>query len=207
MLREGIIPGTQLPVFTMSDRVPATATQALIGVRMNAECSCAGSNDILLDTITYQETAGGAASAQYTFPPNVPVINGVSVYQEWSGTEPIRRFIMTSQQSVLLNSAFFPVTPGASYTLSAPTGTVRGGGWYGNIVVIWADANGNGVGRHWLIPGNGEEVLASAITDRHGRFTLPRQPPAINFNGSTPVIVRYAGDATHFPVGWSPRSQ
>jgi hypothetical protein len=207
LIRRGVIPPEPLPVFTLMDTVPAGATQALIGVRMNSECSCQGNNDILLGAITYQETAGGSLSAQYSFPFNIPVYYGVTIYNELSGTTPVLRFIMTPDQSVLLNSPFFPVTPGAHFTLSAPTGTVGGNGWYGNIVVIWADANGNGVGRGYIIPNNGVEVLDTEVTDANGKFTLARSPPAINFTGSSPVTVQYPGDATHFPSGWAPPSK
>jgi len=203
----GYVPGVDfsqpLPVMVYQGVVPSNAVTALIGIRLNTECSCQGLNDVLVGTIQYQETQGGSASLSFSYPSIPSTFNGALVDGEVVGGTVVTRFITTSPtQTVYPNSAFFPVTAGAQYTFSVPASTIGGAGWYGNVFLVWIDANGNGITRVTLVPGPGQRLMSSTTTAADGTFTLPHLPRV--GPGSAPVMIEYPGDATHRAVGWTP---
>jgi hypothetical protein len=202
----GYVPGVDfgkpLPTTVIQDVVPSNAAYALLGIRLNAECVCQGINDVLVGQLQYHETQGGSRDYSYLYPPVPALLSGTIVDGEWVGGTKVTRIITTAAQNFYANSDIFPVTPGAQFTLTLPASTIGGAGWYGNLFLLWADANVNGLNRITFIPDPGKRVMSTATTAADGTFQLPRLPRV--GPGSVPVTVGFEGDATHRPVGWQP---
>jgi hypothetical protein len=202
----GYVPGVDLsqpiPTTVVQDVVPSNAVQALLGIRLNTECNCAGINDVLLGALKYQETQGGSQSQSYLYTTATGTANGVIYTGESVGGTEVTRFITTATQQFNTNSLYFPVTPGAQYSFTVPASTIGGDGWYGNVFLLWIDVNGNGLVRVNVIPDPGKRLMSTATTAADGTFqlsTLPRVGP-----GVAPPTVEFAGDTTHRSVAWSP---
>jgi len=202
----GYVPGVDfsqpLPATVVQDVVPPNARYGLLAVRLNAECGCAGLNDVLVGTLRYQETQGGSANASYQYSTEPGNFNGTLIDGEWVGGTKVMRVITTATQQFYPNSPWFPVTPGAHYTFTVPASTIGGGGWYGNVFLLWADATMNPFLRIIVDPPPGKRLMSTATTAADGTFQLSRLPRV--GPGSTPVTVEFAGDSTHRSVGWSP---
>jgi hypothetical protein len=202
----GYVPGVDFsqPMATtvIQDVVPANARFGLLGIRLNAECGCSGINDVLVGNIQYQETQGGSLSQSFLYPPAPDRVNGVIVDGEWVGGTKVARFITDATQAFYSNSWWFPVTPGAQYTLTVPASSIGGAGWYGNVFLLWADANQNGIVRVNVIPDVGRRLMSSTTTAADGTFQLSKLPRV--GPGSAPVTVEFGGDDTYRAVGWSP---
>jgi hypothetical protein len=202
----GYVPGVDfsqpLPTTVIQEVVPANAVQAVMGIRLNAECLCAGVNDVLVGTLNYQETQGGTNSQSFLWTTSTGVYNGVIYTGESVGGTEVTRLITTAAQQFYPNSYYFPVTPGAQYSFTVPAATVGGDGWYGNVFLLWVDANGNGIVRVNVIPDPGKRLMSTATTAADGTFQLSNMPRV--GPGSAPVTVEFAGDATHRSVAWTP---
>jgi len=202
----GYVPGVDfgqpLPTTVTPGIVPANAVYGLIGYRLNIECSCAGMNDILVGTLTYQETQGGTQSYNWA---NIAHGNygGVIYDSEWVGGVQVSRVIANPTVFVPQNSTFFPVTPGAQFNFTVPASTIGGEGWYGHAMVLFFDQNHNGVaGAVFVVPDSGRRLMSTATTAADGTFALPRLPRV--GPGSAPVTVEFPGDGTYRAVTWSP---
>jgi hypothetical protein len=192
-----------LPVTVVKGVVPANAVQALIGVRVNTECSCSGVNDILFGTIAYQETQGGTASGSFTFPTTSRILNGAAVSSERIGGTQVSRIISFPGQGLPLNGpGWFRVTPNAQYQFSVPAATVGGQGWFGNVIIIFGLSDGNQT-RVTVVPDAGKAVMATAVTQADGTFALPHLPRSAD--GPKPVTVEFdGGNGSYRPTVWKP---
>ena len=191
-----------LPVKTIQDVVPVTAAAVLIGVRVNAECNCAGVNDVLLETMKYQEIQGGSLSGTASVSTSSQTINGVIFGAEWVGGTQVTRIIANATQSFVGNLAVFPVTPGATFQFSMPASTIGDQGWYGHALMLWLDRNNNGIGSEEVVPDPGYRIMSTATTAADGTFSLPnllRIGP-----GAAPVSVYYDGGGTYRQAIWTP---
>jgi hypothetical protein len=204
---QGFMPGVDfskpLPVTTQTGVVPASATSVILGVRINTECGpCNGLNDLLLGPVQYSEIAGGSAAGTL-FPPTWPLTqNGTIVDGQSIGGTIVSRIITQPGQTFMWNSNQFPVTPGATFQLSVPAGTVGGLGWAGNIDIIWLSAGGEAAPRVIMVPPVGKALMATAVTAADGTFKLhnmPRQTYQPN-----PVTVEFDGSEMHRSVTWTP---
>jgi hypothetical protein len=180
-----------LPVTVVQGVVPATAVQALIGVRVNSECGCSGVNDILFGGITYQETQGGSSIYTYTFSTTPGRMNGAVFDGEVVGGTRVSRVISMPGQGLDLNSGTFPVTGNAQYQFSIPAATVGGLGWYGNVILIFIDSSGNG-NRVTVVPAPGKALMSTAMTAADGTFALFPLPRSVD--GPQPVTVEFDGN-------------
>ena len=190
-----------LPTSVIQGVVPPTAAWGQIGYRLNAECTCAGMNDVLVGALHFQETQGGSANFTYLLPDFDQNYNGVLVTNEKIGGTIVNRVIATTTQSFLPNSSGFPVDPGAQFSFTIPAATVGGDGWYGQIMLAWYDRNFNILpGGIVFVPPVGQKLTSAAITAADGTFALPKLPRV--GPGSAPVFVQYPGDTTHRPVTW-----
>jgi hypothetical protein len=188
--------------------VPANAAYVILAYRLNMECNCAGTNDVLIGPMHFQETQGGSANFSYLWPPGNYTFNGAPFYgttvtNETVGGQVVTHVITTPTQAFGINTGFNPVDAGANFTFTFPSATLGTGPWYGHGGFIFFDKNMNGVpGGYSFPPPPGELFTSTATTGPDGRFflkTLPRVG-----QGSAPVMVQYSGDATHRPVTWSP---
>jgi hypothetical protein len=202
----GYVPGIDwsapMPVISGIGVVPSNAVSALFGVRLNVECRCSGANDVLVGTMQYQETANGSLQASWNFVGNDQTMGQTIITSETVGGQRVSRIITPPGATYVGNSAFFPVTAGASFLFSAPAVSIGGEGWYGNLIIIWVDVSGNGISRQYLVPDSGSVTASSAVTDANGRFFLPNLPRV--GLGPEPVSVRYDGGGQYRAAIWTP---
>ena len=203
---QAAVPGLDLknplPVLSITGTVPANAATAVMGIRLNMECGCQGLNDVLVGTSRYQESLGGSVLKTFGFSPAHAVYNGVIVDGEVVGGTLVTRFIAPAGKSFLTNSDFFPVTPGAHYQFSVPAGTLGGDGWYGNVILIFVAADGQGLARPTITPDPGHVAMPPVTTAADGSYKIPRLPHT--GPGSAPVTVWYGGDDVYRGAAWSP---
>ena len=203
---QGVVPGVNwnapIPTAILRGTVPSNAVSAIIGIRLNTECNCNGSNDVLLGTLKYQEVLGGTASQSW-FLPNKPAVSegGAAIGGETLAGTQVTRIIALPGQSALGNSNVFPVTPNAQYTFTVPATSVGGLGWFGYVTIIWIDQYGNGT-RDNYIPPPGQYVSATAVTNPDGTFAMSKLPKS--GNGSLPVWVSFDGGGAYRAVTWTP---
>lgn len=191
-----------LPATVIQDVVPANAVKAYMGIRLNTECNCQGMNDVLVGTLKYQEIQGGSSQFSIQYPPVHALVQGAIVDGEWVGGTKVTRVITTPTQTFHPTWGTFPVTPGAQFTFTIPTSTIGAYGWYGNIFLLWIDANGNSLTRLSVIPDPGKRLMSTTTTAADGTFQLPKIPRV--GPGSAPVTIEFSGDDAHRSVGWSP---
>lgn len=193
-----------LPITVVQGVVPATAVRALIGVRLNTECGCNGMNDVLFGTFTYQETQGGALTGAYTFPVTSANWGGVSIGTEMVGGTKVSRVIAAPGLPYLTNSANFLVTANAQYQFNIPAATIAGLGWFGNVVLIFADAQGNRT-RVTTVPAADRALMATTVTNQDGTFSMRKMPRSVD--GPNPVTVEFdGGGGTYRSSVWKPIS-
>jgi hypothetical protein len=207
----GYVPGVDftqpLPATVIQGVVPPNAAFALFGYRLNMECMCAGTNDVLIGRIEFQETQGGTANYSYLMPKQDVTYdgapyNGTKVTNETVGGTVVNRIITTPAQVFGINSAMIPVDSGASFSFTFPAGTMGRGPWFGHAFLYWYDKNQNALpGSYTFVPAAGQTLVSTATTGLDGSFVLKRL--SRTSAGSAPVTVQYLGDATHRPVTWS----
>jgi hypothetical protein len=203
---KGFKPGVDfskpLPAKVISGVVPAKAVKAIIGVRINAECGCDGLNDVLLGAMNYQETQGGSLGMKAAFSTNPRTLNGAILDGEFVGGTKVTRVIASPGQSVVMNSNVFPVTGNAQYQFTIPAATIGGVGWFGNVILIFIDAAGNGT-RVTIVPDGGKALMSTAVTRKDGTFDLRPLPRSVD--GPEPVTVEFdGGGAAYRSTTWSP---
>jgi len=181
-----------MPVSILQGTVPPTAATAILAVRLNTECGgCGGMNDVLIGPLAYQEIMGGAVGFNYSVSASPVNQNGATFGTETVGGVAVTRVIAPPGAQLVLNSGQFSVTANAKYVFSVPAVTVAGNGWFGNVDIIWIDANGNGLPRLIYVPNQGKVTTSSAVTDADGRFILPKLPRAVD--GPFPVSIEFDG--------------
>jgi hypothetical protein len=208
----GYMPGVDwtqpLPTYTFSGVVPANAAYVILAYRLNLECNCAGTNDVLIGPMQFQETQGGSANYSYLFPLgtytfNGAPYNGARITNETVGGQPVTHIITLPTQGFGVNAGFYAVDPGASFTFTFPSATLGTGAWYGHAMFIFFDQNHNGINGGLTFPPPPGQLLTSTVTTGpDGTFLLPRLPRV--GTGSNLVSVQFPGDATHRPVTWTP---
>jgi hypothetical protein len=110
--------------FTLSGKVPANVTSAVVGYRINHECECLGTADLVLYEVRYTE-----GSESYNRVPNSNFSDGLTAWGPWGDAyyrlEPknlgVGRLLhVTAGPTQLggMNSDLFSVTAGADYTVT-----------------------------------------------------------------------------------------
>jgi hypothetical protein len=174
----GSVPTQPPPVRIAAGAVPAQARYAMIGLRVNMECNCAGRNDLLFGDFTYTETNGAPEDTQsYSLPTEAVKHRG----QPWDGVRvwPVEtshglaaRVVAAPDQRFGFTSDVFPVTPGAAFSFRAPMGAVSGGGMFGTAFVLWLDSHRHGLLRTDLTLTRDAADVARGSTDADGRFAI-----------------------------------
>ena len=166
----GVDPSRPPPVRSAAGTVPNEAAAAIIGLRINAECFCAGRNDLLLGDVTYAES-GGAVTEKIRASELAKSArqDGISVAPASAGHI---RFRVGRDQQLVYNSAKFAVTPGARYDFRVPVGSVTGDGLFGTATIIWLGADGEGLFRTNIIDDGDRIPVGTVTTDRNGYFAV-----------------------------------
>lgn len=170
--------------YTISGTVPAGVTQANIGFRVNDECGCSGTSEFFLYEARYvqgNETRNRVANGNFS--------QGLQDWGFWgTGTARIERsdrgpgnmlhVQATPAQSASINSAPFPVTAGATYTLTfaARVSPVSVGSGYFAVFLL----KPSGEGQRDMIPLEPAAIRDTTSTDGRGtyRFTVQGVPSA-----------------------------
>lgn len=110
--------------YTITGAVPEGAVSAGVGFRVNIECGCRGASDFSLYQVRYTEGDETASRV-----PNFKFARGLDGWEAWGssavrlidsdqGSGGMLHIVTTPDQDAAINSASFPVTPGATYTLT-----------------------------------------------------------------------------------------
>jgi len=194
--RLGIDASRPPPVRTATGTVPKEAAAAILGLRVNAECFCAGTDDLLLGDVTYEESGGGLVKQTLRAADLAKAArsDGVAVAAASAGGI---RLQLRREQQIIHNSPKFAVTPGAHYDFRVPLGSVNGDGLSGTATVIWLNAEGKGLFRTNLGDDGDRTPAGSKTTDRDGGFMVKDDGSTqeLSFAGSAelrPALARLA---------------
>jgi hypothetical protein len=174
----GADPTQRLPVLRASGTVPANARTALVLLRVNADCNCAGQEDAVIGEASYHESGGGA-DVDIDFAAAVkPRPDGVAVRPELRLGVPVAHILAAPTQSLSFNSTPIPVTPGAAFTFTVPAASLAGHDMNGNVGILFFGAAGRAIEKHHLRVLEPRAEATGAVTDADGRFVLPRAEAA-----------------------------
>jgi hypothetical protein len=183
--------------YTLTGIVPAGATGALVGIRINEECGgCSGTADVAMYTFQYSETGAGSRTANLDFANG---FNGWGLFDtgtsqfESTPIPPGQDLHVTAQpgQVVQLNSSTFTATPGAAYTLhiKARVSPQSAGTGYFTIIFVGSQE----VRRDNLNLQSGIVTLGTAQTGSDGSYNLqfaaqPGDPQQLQTQADYPGI-------------------
>jgi hypothetical protein len=180
--------------------VPAGATKALCGVRVNTECNgCAGASDVAIYRASYVEGSGS------NLVPNPDFASGLTSWGS-SGTGSVMvapsdqgggnllHLLATASQSIQLNGGMFTVTPGASYTVDFTARVSPASVGSGDLVLIFLGPSAE-ITRVSL-PLAPVPLSRVATTAADGTFQADL--PAAS--GKRRLDASYAGDALRWPA-------
>ena len=193
----GVAPGLPPPVHSVNGIVPAKARFAIIGMRVNVECLCAGPNDLLVGDLRYTESAGGTVVQQYDLPAEAErhsghLWNGIEMATEVIGGHPFAHLVVSPDHHFGFNSPMFNVTSGAHFDFQVPMAAVSGGGMFGAATIIWFDDPKHALNVTRIYLGRDGVPVGSAVTGTDGHFSIAKTSKAqgggveIEFGGDAP---------------------
>lgn len=188
--------------YTITGTVPARATSAVVGFRVNTECGCQGISDFTLYQARYVEEQEAVSRV-----PNGSFIQGLANWGKWgSGTirlEPsdqgkgrMLHVKTTANQNAAINSASFPVTSGSTYTLIFVARVSPASFGSGYFDIVFLNAAGE-ITRERIQLASATVRIATTTTDAQGRYTtvLKSLP-----SGNLLVEANYMGNAQYWPA-------
>lgn len=195
-------------VFAFTGTVPAGASQAVIGIRVNTEGAGAGSADLTFYEIGYAEGADGVnlvPNARFDqglegldcWAPYVGDGNLVVVASDHDDGSSMLRTVVAPVQTLSSNSCAFSVTPGAEYRLwfAARIPEASMGSAY--VAPIFLNGDWADLGRdvHPLAPA--PIAVGVAVTGAMGRFSLTTD---VLEAGRYRLQATYPGDTARWPA-------
>lgn len=192
-----------LTEYTITGTVPNNATEAIVGFRVNAECGgCNGKSEFNLYEVRYHE---GNESTQ-----RVPNGNFSQGLQGWgfltsntvraqandSGSGLMLRVQAEPGEKATINSAKFPVTAKATYTLTFIARVAPVSGKDSGYFAIFFLSGSSELERK-IIPIEPAFVTYNAVTSDNGEFRL-----ALSETQQVPLMIqgKFSGDSTHWPA-------
>ncbi len=186
--------------YSLTDVVPADATQAVVGLRVNLECSgCQGAADVALYKASFTQGDDPANRV-----PDGDLNAGIGRWGHDPATVRVEasdrgghllQITASPNQSVMLNSGPFPVVGGSRYTWTMEARVApesAGSGYWG---LFFLDAKGE-VGRKKMLLEPGILAAGEARVDADGAFQFGVAGlPA----GTFLIEVSYPGDDRHLP--------
>lgn len=160
----------------VSGEVPATAIKAIVGLRINTECGCAGPANISLGALTYHD--GGTKLALRN-----PLLN------DSADTE----FSATTGQVISRNSQAFAVASRSQFTLEVPMGATAASTASGYLALIFLGSSGNEISRVRLSFQSAERNLGTVKADSNGTFLL--ELPAVVTNSNPSYSAIFSGNS------------
>jgi hypothetical protein len=173
---KGMDPKQPPPKRVLTGIVPERARYGIIGVRINRECLCAGPNNLMIGGLTYSESHGASATEAFDFPrvASASRTDGVELRNSEVQGTLVAHIVVRPGQSFGVNSPAFAVTPGATFTFTAPIGSLDGNGMFGSATVIWLDENKKGFQRANIQMAEDVRPGVTLRTDKAGRFVILR---------------------------------
>ena len=201
-------PGT-LESYTLTGNVPAGASRATAGFRVNAECGCKGAVDLTLYAVAYAEGASSTSSV-----PNGDFAGGLKGWAlSGSGTKHLGasdlgdgamlRVRASTRQSLSANSPSFTVAAGQHFivTFDARVAPASVGGGYFCLVFLGSSGE---VGRERIEFAPASFALGTRTTDQAGSFRATFHPPGVELAlGRVRVEARFDGDDQFLPASAS----
>ncbi len=187
-------------VYTLSDVVPAGVTQAGVGLRINLECNCQGTGDVALYNASFMQGEDPANRV-----PNGNMARGVDGWGFDAATVRLEagdrgsgrmlHITASPSQSVMLNSAVFPVVAGEKFTWTMEARVAPRSVGSGYWALFFLDANRER-GRKKIPLEPAAFATGETRADANGAFQFPvSELPA----GTFLIDVRYPGDDRHLP--------
>ncbi|MBS0558640.1 MAG: carboxypeptidase regulatory-like domain-containing protein [Proteobacteria bacterium] len=167
---------------TVTGQVPAAAASALFALRINMECRCDGPADVAFGRLTYAE-------------PGRPPVAMTLASRKSESVGGLDRYVAAPGQQVLINTASFPVTPGANFTLTVPMQASAASADSGVVGVVFLDKSGNGIQRRVVPFAAGRAAAGDAVTGADGRFAA--RPPADLLRDSPGWQAEFAGSPAY----------
>jgi hypothetical protein len=185
--------------YTISRTVPSGATEAVVGYRVNTECACSGVADMAFYGVEYVEEG-----EEMNRVPNGDLEDGLLDWAAWGsaryeltpGDEGMVRVQAQPGEDAALNSATFPVTAGAEYTITFSADIFPDTGDSGYFALMFLNASGE-ITRERIQLEPNVTVLGEVVTDADGQFTL-----SLDGAPAMPYVLeaRYAGGEDYLPV-------
>ena len=188
--------------YTLTGFVPAGATEADVGYRVNIECGCSGSADFVLYEVRYTE--GDETTNR------VPNPNFSRRYDGWGawgdatwtlersdqGTGRAHHLTAQPDQGAAINSAKFPTTPGSPFTVTfvARVSPESLGSGYFNLIF---DNVINEIKRYTIPLEPAVVSLGEATTDENGAYKLDLSDMAAS---NVAFQAWYSGDQDYWPA-------
>jgi hypothetical protein len=168
---------------TRSGQVPPKAADAILALRINAECNCSGPTDIAIGPVRYRDDRTGQIVQRAFRPPSAPDAATPTRFQAEPG------------QPITQNAPGFPVTADNPFTLQVPMRTNLASAGSGYVALIFLDARGKEVERLRFPFDPAEWPIGTVTTDAQGRFSL--LPDANTLRASVGFRADFPGDAQH----------
>jgi hypothetical protein len=187
-------------VYALSDIVPAGVTQAAVGLRVNLECNCQGAGDVALYNASFVQGEDPANRV-----PNGNLARGVdgwgfdaaTVRLEASdrGNGRMLHITASPSQSVMLNSAVFPVVAGQKFTWTMQARVAPRSVGSGYWALFFLGAKGER-GRKKIPLEPAAFATGETRVDANGTFQFTVSDPP---EGTFLVEAYYPGDDWHLP--------
>jgi hypothetical protein len=194
-------------VYRITGVVPPGAARALVGIRVNVECGCAGDSEVAFADARYRELSavGEASPPRGRRPQAAPAVHLDG--SDFTGATPARLDTGTGARpgilqlrtrrtsSALLNSTFFSVRPGAPYELAITARVSPGSVGSGYFAIVFVGAGE--ISRERIPFAPAAAARASVTTSGSGTYAaeLRNLPP-----GEFTVEAVFHGDTTFWPA-------
>lgn len=155
--------------------VPQQAASALVGIRVNTECICAGHSDFTIASVDYREVDNGKVEQRQNFAQQVSGRDNTALVEELTGGTvegPLLRVRASKVQSLSLGTPSFAVTPRADFYLSFPIHVATSQCDNAFLALIFLNSQNKEVDRVNFVFRPGFSELARTTTDSQGRFEL-----------------------------------
>jgi hypothetical protein len=159
---------------TLSGKVPATASKAIVGLRINTECGCSGPAQVSVGALNYRDARANTALRSF-LPTNA------------TDTE----FSAKAGEAISRNSQPFTVAAGTHFTFEVPMGATSVSIDSGYLALLFLDSNGKEVERTRLPFQPSTEDLGTVTTNSKGDFSL--QLPADTTNSNPSYRATFSG--------------
>jgi hypothetical protein len=204
--------------YRVSGQPPVGATQAFVGFRVNTDAQLwpweyagPGDCDFSLYKVSYVERGAGierVPNGDFGWGELGWTMQGATrlAPSDRAGWQMVQ-VVAAPSQSAALDSAPFPITPGAAFEVTFSARAAAKSSACAYFYLAFQDAAGNVMDLPRPSPGSpsAEEIpltpvrtpIANAITDAAGKYQLSLRP-----SDPSPVILEaaYAGDAGHWPA-------